>query len=264
MKTSVEYVTPALAQHYLDNNASFQRKVRQGTVRTYAEAMKRGEWKLTHQGIAIDVNGKTVDGQHRLLAVVMSGVTVPMTVVTGVAGDVFSVLDIGQKRDIADLLHIPKRDAAMVSYTGRIFLSNKKLSSSQALSVYELLEDHISAAAAVQGQARNVYSSAPAGLALALHCWDKPNDRERVETLFKNMAESKVEELPPVAISLITQVARGAVNAGSEAARKDVLFRMFYVLDPSKADVPRAAVGTEYVAARSAYFRDKITGLISI
>jgi len=36
--------------------------------RGFAEAMRRGEWMVTHQGIAFDTQGVLVDGQHRLAA----------------------------------------------------------------------------------------------------------------------------------------------------------------------------------------------------
>jgi hypothetical protein len=36
--------------------------------RGFAEAMRRGEWMVTHQGIAFDVHGALVGGKHRLAA----------------------------------------------------------------------------------------------------------------------------------------------------------------------------------------------------
>lgn len=39
-------------------------------VKGFAEAMSRGEWMVTHQGIAFSSAGVLVDGQHRLAAVI--------------------------------------------------------------------------------------------------------------------------------------------------------------------------------------------------
>jgi hypothetical protein len=49
------------------------------TVRDFAEAMRRGDWRLTHQGIAFDASGALVDGQHRLAAIVEADVPVEIT-----------------------------------------------------------------------------------------------------------------------------------------------------------------------------------------
>ncbi|HEY2041129.1 MAG TPA: hypothetical protein VGH11_00540 [Jatrophihabitans sp.] len=54
-------------------------------VRGFAEAMGRGEWLVTHQGIAFDVNGVLVDGQHRLAAIIAADVPIELTVFTEVA-----------------------------------------------------------------------------------------------------------------------------------------------------------------------------------
>lgn len=75
-------------------------------MRAFAEAMKRGEWKTTHQGIAIDSNGVLVDGQHRLTAIVEADVPVKLTVFTEVSPDSFDVLDTGKRRNAADVLAI--------------------------------------------------------------------------------------------------------------------------------------------------------------
>jgi len=49
--------------------------------------MKAGRWKLTHVGIAFDINNVLQDGQHRLWAVVFSGRTVEMSVTFNTPAD---------------------------------------------------------------------------------------------------------------------------------------------------------------------------------
>ena len=71
-----------------------------------AEAMRRGEWLVTHQGIAFDVNGVLVDVQHRLAAIIEADRPVELTVFTEVAEGTFDVLDIGKRRTAADVLAI--------------------------------------------------------------------------------------------------------------------------------------------------------------
>lgn len=105
MRSRVQTITPAKAAEMLEANTS-NRPLSKGVVRTFAEAMKQGDWKVTHQGIAIDINGVLVDGQHRLAAVIEAETPVEMTVFTDVPADTFDVLDTGKRRNAADVLAI--------------------------------------------------------------------------------------------------------------------------------------------------------------
>ncbi len=72
MQYQLVNITPEAATAILKGNKG-NRKPRQSHIEALADAMLRGEWKQTHQGIAISPTGKLLDGQHRLLAVVKSG-----------------------------------------------------------------------------------------------------------------------------------------------------------------------------------------------
>lgn len=105
MKSDVRTVTPEEAEKLLENN-SINRPLSTVVVRNLAEAMRRGEWQLTHQGIAVDSSGRLLDGQHRLSAVLESGVPIETLVFTSVDSSTFSVLDAGKKRNAADALAV--------------------------------------------------------------------------------------------------------------------------------------------------------------
>ena len=89
----------------LDANTT-NRPLSRTLVRAFADAMSRGDWMVTHQGIAFDVNGVLVDGQHRLAAIIEAGVPVELTVFTEVDDGTFDVLDTGKRRNAADVLAI--------------------------------------------------------------------------------------------------------------------------------------------------------------
>lgn len=105
MRQRVQTITPDKAAELLRSNTA-NRPLSTATVRAFAAAMGRGEWQVTHQGIAIDTNGELVDGQHRLAAIVEADVPVEMTVFTEVPPDTFDVLDTGRRRNAADVLAI--------------------------------------------------------------------------------------------------------------------------------------------------------------
>lgn len=104
MRTTVEVIGPEQATKYLARNEN-NRPLRRATVIRYAEMMRRGQWKLTHEAVAFDTNGELKNGQHRLAAVIESGATVQMTVTRGIDPSTFEVIDSGVKRSIGDRLH---------------------------------------------------------------------------------------------------------------------------------------------------------------
>src|SRR5215470_2655832 len=94
VRSKVLTVTPRRASEYLERN-TLNRPLSRRTVREFAEAMRRGEWRVTHQGIAFDAEGALVDGQHRLAAIVEADLPVELTVFTEVPVGAFDVLDTG-------------------------------------------------------------------------------------------------------------------------------------------------------------------------
>lgn len=105
VRSKVQTVTPTKAEQWLEANTT-NRPISKSVVRGFAEAMKRGEWVVTHQGIAFDVNGVLIDGQHRLAAIVEADVPVEVMVFSEVADGTFDVLDTGKRRNAADVLAI--------------------------------------------------------------------------------------------------------------------------------------------------------------
>jgi hypothetical protein len=100
--TVVEEITPEKAASFLLLNHENNRRQRPGVVEMLAAQMMSGEWMLTHQGIAFDVDGKLIDGAHRLNAIIASGVTVRIMVTRGVTDA--SCIDSGTRRNINDRL----------------------------------------------------------------------------------------------------------------------------------------------------------------
>ena len=105
MRSRVQTITPGKAADMLAANTS-NRPRSKAVVRSFADAIKRGEWMVTHQGIAFDTNGVLADGQHRLAAIVEADQPVDMLVISGVDAATFDVLDTGKRRNAADVLAI--------------------------------------------------------------------------------------------------------------------------------------------------------------
>lgn len=115
VRTSWHTITPDYAMKVLDEYEAFcdkhpeermNRPVHQSQVARYATDMAAGRWGRNHQGIAFDVNGILLDGQHRLWAVVESKVTVQMQVTHGLDREAQLTIDAGLKRSTADVASI--------------------------------------------------------------------------------------------------------------------------------------------------------------
>jgi hypothetical protein len=111
VRSKVQTVSPSKATEWLAANTT-NRPLSKPTVRAFAEAMRRGEWVVTHQGIAFDSTGMLVDGQHRLAAIVEADIPIELTVFTDVGEGAFDVLDTGKRRNAADVLAIEGEKSA--------------------------------------------------------------------------------------------------------------------------------------------------------
>ena len=105
MRTEVRLITPQLAEVYLSKN-KHNRHISKPMVAYFADQMKRGQWALTGQGISFDYNNNLIDGQHRLLAIIQSNISVKMLVIFEVDAETFSVYDTGKKRSPRDVFSI--------------------------------------------------------------------------------------------------------------------------------------------------------------
>ena len=99
---TTELITPAIAQEMLQRNQK-NRPVNWNRVDEQAKTMKAGNWKLTPQGIILDRNGNILTGQHRLLAVVRSGVACYFRVSRGNNPEIARLLDRGAPQSARDL-----------------------------------------------------------------------------------------------------------------------------------------------------------------
>jgi hypothetical protein len=102
---AVVFISPAMAERWMKHNTK-NRRLREDDIRAYARDMGAGAWNLTGEAIKFAPDGTLLDGQHRLVAIIRAGVTVPIFVVRGIAPDSQRVMDTGLKRTASDALTI--------------------------------------------------------------------------------------------------------------------------------------------------------------
>lgn len=103
MQYQIVDVTPELAEKWLKQN-SRNRTIRDRAVLAYARDMEAGRWAENGEAIKFAADGALLDGQHRLTALALAGVTVRMLVITGLANSTQETMDAGSRRSTSDAL----------------------------------------------------------------------------------------------------------------------------------------------------------------
>jgi len=101
-RITIETVTPQDAARMLGTMKG-NRNLRSRVVQRYAREMIAGKWLLNGEAIKIARDGRLIDGQHRLNAVVLAKVHVKMCVVRGVDAAAMITLDTGVGRTFHDV-----------------------------------------------------------------------------------------------------------------------------------------------------------------
>lgn len=104
-RITVEKIGPTEAQDFLDHN-NRNRSLTAKTTNKYVRAIESGEWPFLGDPVRFDRNGDMIDGQHRMAAVVETGVTLEFVIVRGLAPDSQKYMDGGRTRTAVDQLKI--------------------------------------------------------------------------------------------------------------------------------------------------------------
>lgn len=102
IRSEVLFVGPELAEEFLRKNTKNYRKYRPWVAKKYADDMRNNRWKINGESICFNSKGELVNGQHRLEAIVMTGITIPIVVVYDVDDEVVT-FDIGFTRSSVDI-----------------------------------------------------------------------------------------------------------------------------------------------------------------
>lgn len=168
---TIETITPKKAIEYLEPNRE-NRKVRQDRVDRYAREMEKGHWMMSGDPIRFGGDGRLLDGQHRLLAVVKCNKPVEFVVIRDLQDDVFRILDSGLVRNNGDALGFNVKSSIKKAATCRVLWvteagGDPRLSTDLALvdkidlsDYYNLHQGAVDAAVNVSTRIRSQFRSA--------------------------------------------------------------------------------------------------------
>lgn len=98
-------ITPEFAASALAHNNA-NRALSEVSVARLCKTIREGHWKVNGETIKFATDGTLLDGQHRLKAVVITGITIQSFVIHGLDPDTFDTIDIGKRRRGGDTLSI--------------------------------------------------------------------------------------------------------------------------------------------------------------
>lgn len=103
LKLGWERITPIMAAEWMEENAG-NRPISKPVVRSYKIKLIEGRWQLSSATIAFDINDRLIDGQHRLLACIETGIPFYSVVVRGLDPDSQDVTDGNIRRNLGHQL----------------------------------------------------------------------------------------------------------------------------------------------------------------
>jgi len=248
------WVTPTMAQRWLDECNTQNRCKRGWWLEALCAAMLRGEWITTHQGIAFAASGRLLDGQHRLEAIVKSGMAIEMLVVYGLDDAAFGAIDTGVKRTISDLTGLPKRTAEAARFAAFLVFGGTVTATQAAFVAAAGLAEVHDALIESCGTTKAYYGSAPMRMAAVSLVMDGHN-REYVFKTYTDLVMERFSDLPLVAQGLIRQVNAGKTRA---SMTRDVYARGLKALNPNNQTITKIQISDADVEAASAYGRSVI------
>lgn len=101
----IETITPKTAIELLEKNTQ-NRPISEERVAFYARQFRAGQWQFNGDSIKISKSGILLDGQHRLMACVRTGISFQCFIIEGIPDESFATIDTGMIRSAADVLMI--------------------------------------------------------------------------------------------------------------------------------------------------------------
>lgn len=185
------------------SNAIFKnRRPRHRAIERYANVMKLGKWGLSNDVICITKDGKVINGQNRLQAVIDSGVSIHALVMLDADESMFWYMDTGQGRTLKDFLdtmglELPSNVSSSAAYilqmlnNGKLFTRLKECQSTygQQENVYALVEKHLDLfiAAAEYQKRMQRFSLIPSKACIVCHVICSYADYEKAKIFYETL-----------------------------------------------------------------------------
>lgn len=220
-----ETITPEEAQKNLDNMA-INRPLSRDRIARYADDMRKGRWRTTSQGLSKDWFGRTLNGVHRMKAIIAAGIPVKFVVYYGEDPANFESMDTGKQRTAGDFIAL--RGVPNPTRTKAILNIVEQLATGQSGSSFTM--DHVDERMAVFGEGvrwaaslfitHKSYDTAPIAGALA---FAYATDPEAVQLFAIGLREGGLPKTDPA--TLLREYAMEKASTHGKTERRDLAMK---------------------------------------
>lgn len=121
----VETITPEIAKTMLGENVN-NRRISRDNVNLFAREIRNGEWRFNGEAIKFGKDGRLLDGQHRLLAVIAADKPLTTLVIRGLEDETQQTMDSGKTRTLGDVLTLrgEKNSTQLASLARAVYLAD--------------------------------------------------------------------------------------------------------------------------------------------
>lgn len=276
-----ELVSPEKATKWMEKN-KHNRPFKEYLLTKYSADLENQTFGVTHQGIAFDIIGALVDGQHRLAAIIHTRTPAVLLVTRGLPVEVQGhrhlltrdLVDIGKNRTIADHLSLNHgvTDAVIVASAcntifqtllGDLYTGGTRASVASSLAVLSLYGDEIRQMISAVNAKKHIRKASMIG-ALALCA---KSNYEHIDRFVEQLSSGEgVRRGMPVYALRERLILKGVGGARKERAESIEMVCNAYrhtVQGDTVSNVRSGNAGLEWIRAAQRKNIDKLTATIA-
>lgn len=226
------FITPDDAQRILTERSA-NRPLNEKQIARHAFDMVNGLWEQTGEPIKFDDQGRLIDGQHRLNAVVKSRSTIEFVVISGLSTKAQDTMDSGRKRSLGDQLSMrgyknTNRMSAAITLLMSWEVTGKpvRLFNRSNLQALQWLENHsgLEASMAASDLARRTVHY-PGGLSAAVHYRMAEISPANADFFWKVLGDGKSVSGTTSIVTLRERMIKAAIKKEGNAQRMSDVYR---------------------------------------
>ena len=240
MTASIELIGPHEAISLLSGNQG-NRKIVKASIRGLVEDIRAGKWKVTHQGIALAPDGRLLDGQHRLTAIIEAGFTVPVMVARNVPTDTFEAIDRGTPRSISAVLGLDRNITDPCAFIARMHRTDSPIRPYHVQDVVDGVGSAVLDLIAETSTKARGRTSAAVKAAAALRILAGDKDKRYVLAQWRALVNLDFDRMSPCMKAFVRQVVDGSLGQGSVASW-DRAARAWVAFDVRRAALSRIQI----------------------
>lgn len=256
-------ISPKLAEQMLARANPENRNNPDWRIAEVAAAMKRGEWKITHQGIAFSNDGVLLDGHTRLRAIVKAQHPVIMLVTFGLPRSATIAMDSGKARSVSDVFHVKTHLGQTLRLAAAVACGFGRVTNTQV----ELLVDTDFRAAvelfveSPNSKAKYIGASTSILSLSILYCLNEGflDRQEYILDQFRIACRADFANSTPRVNALMKQIMSGTISA--VGAANDVSARVWKAFDPDAREKTTLIVNSGDVQRVRATMREYLLSI---